>query len=217
MLFEGQYRRFLGMKGGKGPMDARITHQESLATAVVEPVNFEMTRAGRRFFLGISGAVTGIAPVQALPTTAAQWVLWNLDSSATYFLEELGMMLVSGTPGAGGVLMGALFQAPAQSGSGAVGLSVQSASFGARTSKALVKSVVTLTTPAAPTWFPVASNPSPNVGAFPGSATLERRDLAGAIAIPPGYGLALDVLAPAGTAPLFAPFARWIEQETDME
>jgi hypothetical protein len=33
----------------------------------------------------------------------------------------------------------------------------------------------------------------------------------------PGYGLALAVLAPVGTSPLYLPLAEWIELESDME
>ena len=125
MIFEGIYRRFVGLRSGKGQIDARLTHQESLAAALVEPFDFEMTRAARRFYLGISGAVTGIAPVQAIPTTAAQWTFWNADPVASYFLEEILMLLVSGTPGLGGRLLACLFQAPASTGGQAAGFSIQ--------------------------------------------------------------------------------------------
>lgn len=220
MISEGFARRFLALKGGKNQTEMRFTHQESMAMGQVEPVNFEMTRAARRFFLGNSAAVTGIAPVQAIPTTAAQWVIWNADQARSYFFEELGVFLTSGTPGLGGSLWAALFTAPAQSGASAAGMTVQSASQGGMASKAVIKSAVAITAPAAPAWFPlVQSLDAITAAAFSTGygMTLERRDLAGAIAIQPGQGLALAVMAPAGTTPLFAPFARWIEQETDME
>lgn len=220
MIFEGVVRRFTALKSGKSPLDARLTHQESVATASVEPVNFEMTRAGRRFFLGNSAAATGIAPVQAIPTTAAQWVIWNADTTKSYFFEELGVFLTSGTPGLGGSLWISVFNAPAQVGSNATGMTVQSASQGGLTSKAVIKSVITVTSPAAPAWFPIDQS----IDAITAAAfstgygmTLGKRDLAGAIAIQPGQGLGFAVIGPAGTTPLFAPFARWIEQETDME
>ena len=41
------------------------------------------------------------------------------------------------------------------------------------------------------------------------------RDVAGGIAIPPGYGLALSYVGLAGTTPLFAPVAEWFELESD--
>ncbi len=67
MILEGVYRRFVALKGGKAPLDARFTHQESLAVAQVEPEGFEFTRAGRRFRSAFNGTgPTGIAPVQAM-------------------------------------------------------------------------------------------------------------------------------------------------------
>lgn len=217
MIFEGIYRRFMTLRSGKAPIEARFTHQESLAVAVVEPLGFELTRAARRFMLGNSAAITGIAPVQVLPTTAAQWVIWNDDPAQSYFLEELGVYLTAGTPGVGGILLGCLFRAPAQTGASVAGATVSSCSGAAAASRAIVKTGVTITTPAAPVWYPVAANPSPNVTAFASAVFLEHRNLQGRIAVPPGYGLGLAVVAPAGTTPLYAPYGKWSELETDME
>lgn len=217
MLFEGVFRRFQALRSGKGPIDARLTGAESLAVAQVEPPGMEMSRAGRRFNLGYSAAPTGIAPVQALPTTAAQWLIWNADPTRAYWMETLGVYDTSGTPGVGGVLLAALVSLPANTGGSSAGISVASASNGGLASKAIVKSAVTITQPAAPTWVPIADNPSPNVGAFPGSATMVNRNLFGQLVIPPNQGLALAVLALAGTTPLFAPFGTWCELESDLE
>lgn len=220
MIFEAIYRRFQGLRVAKGPLDVRMTHCESLAVGQVEPANFEMSRAGRRFQLGISAAVTGIAPVQAIPTTAAQWALWNADPNQSVLFEELLEVLLSGTPGLGGSLWACLFSAPAQIGSSGAGLSAVSCSLGSRSSKIIVKSGVTITDPAAPAWFQVdESRQNITVAAFStGYANgFGRKDLAGAIALPPGRGLGLAVIAPAGTTPLYGPLARWVEQETDME
>lgn len=221
MIFEGVVRRFSGLRAGKGPLDVRLTHQESVAIAQVEPPNFEMSRAGRRFFLGISAAVTGIAPVQAIPTTVAQWVIWNNDKVKTYFLEELLMILASGTPGLGGsMLVGDIFTTPAQSGANAAGFTVRSASGSAIGSNAVIKSAVTITTPAAPSWYQFDENKSGVAAAAFSTGYANgfgRRDLGGCIAIPPQSGLPLAVMAPAGTTPLYAPMARWVEQEADME
>ena len=81
----------------------------------------------------------------------------------------------------------------------------------------MIKSGVTVTAPAAPNWYPVASNSGANVTAFASSTYLEHRNLQGRIAVPPQQGLALAVVAPAGTSPLFAPFATWFETEADLE
>src|SRR2546427_8778674 len=104
MIFEGIYRRFIPLKSGKGQLDVRLTHQESLATALVEPEGFEMSRAGRRFRSAFNGtAPTGVVPVVAFPTTAAQWVLWNGDTAKAYVMNVVGaMQLVAGPTGVGG-------------------------------------------------------------------------------------------------------------------
>lgn len=220
MIFEGVYRRFQGLRVAKGIIDARFTFTESLAVDQVGLPKQEMTRAGRRFFIGYNAAVTGIAPVQALPTTAAQWVLWNADPNMTYFLEELGAVLLSGTPGLGASLWACLFTAPAQIGALAAGLGVQSASQGGRASKALLKSGITITGPTAPNWFRVDESKSGiTAAAFSTgySNGLVNDRLEGAIAVQPGMGLGLVVMGPAGTTPLYGPTGRWIEAETDAE
>jgi hypothetical protein len=216
MIFEGTYRRFMGLRSGKAPLDARMTHQESLAIGAVEPPGFEMSRAGRRFSLGFNGTVpTGIAPVQAFPTTAAQWGISNVDAAASYFFYSLGAFLLSGTSGLGGELLACIFQTPAQQGF-ATGLVIQNASNSARGSKAAVKSAVTITAPSLPNWFPVAEQIAGAAQVGPASSIVNRQ-IDGRIAVPPGFSLGLAVLAPAGTTPLYLPIAEWIEQETDME
>lgn len=216
MIFEGTYRRFLGLRSGKSQLDARMTHQESLAVGQVEPPGFEMSRAGRRFYLGYTGTVpTGIAPVQAFPTTAAQWVISNVDVAASYFFKSLGALLFSGTSGLGGELLACIFQTPAQQGF-AAGIAVQNASNSARGSKAAVKSAVTITAPALPNWFPIAEQIAGAAQVGPASSIINRQ-IDGRVAVPPGFSLGLAVLAPAGTTPLYLPIAEWVEQETDME
>lgn len=186
------------------------TEYESLRIAAVEPDGYEGSRAGRRFWIGPLSTVTGIAPVQATPTTAAQWALFNNDTIKTYALEELGMMLPSGTAGAGAVLLGTLFQLPAQTAPATGYTVVQNADPASSiTSKMVVKSAVTLTAPATNLWFPIAKNDSTNTAV--GSVAIENRNVRGRILLPPQWGLGLAVVGPAGTTPLFAPFASWLE------
>lgn len=220
MIFEAEYRRFSQLIRGKAAIAARLTHFESLPIDQVAPQQFEGTRAGLRFALGNSGVIVGIAPVQTLPTTSAQWLLWNNNSSASGIgiaFEELGVYLTSGTPGAGGALLAALVSAPAQIGATYAGTAIASASGSTKGSGLIVKTSVTITQPAVPVWYPVAQNPSSNAGAFPGMTFLENRNLQGGLIIPPQSGLALAVLAPLGTLPLFAPFAKWFEAASDFE
>lgn len=222
-ILEGVMRRFL-QAGGKAANDLRLTHWESVAVAQVEPPNMEATRAGLRFLIGNSAAITGIAPVQALPTTAAQWVIWNANNKLSLIFEELGVYLSAGTPGVGGILLACIFNTPSQDAvASTAGTSVASAggpnggSALGTYSDIIVKSAVTITVPAAPTWYPIATNPSPNVTAFAASTFLENRNLGGRIIVPPKMGLALAVVAPAGTTPLFAPFGSGLQALIDNE
>jgi hypothetical protein len=216
------YRRFTAQRSGKAQLDLRATGLESLAVDQVALPGQEMTRAGRRMYIGNNGAITGIAPVQVLPTTTPQWAFYNADPWKTFFLEALGMYCTSGTPGVGGQLMVCLFlQNPAAVGASTAGIGTSSGSGAGIASGQniiLVKSAPgAITNPAAPNWIQVAENISPNVGAFPGSAYMINRGIAGRIAIQPGFGLGLAVVAPAGTTPLFAPMAEGILAESDME
>jgi hypothetical protein len=195
----------------KAQLEARQTFLQSLAIDPVAPVGMELSRAGRRFHIAYNGtAPTGIAPVQAWPTTAAQWAIWNGDSAKSHVWETLGVLPQSGTPGVGGVLLACIFQAPAETGF-ATGLAVASASSSAIGSKASIKSGVTVTTPATPSWFVVADNQPGAVGAGIAGNQIVNRGLAGRIIVPPNAGLGLAVLALAGTTPLFVPYGEWSE------
>lgn len=217
--FIAKARRFTPLRGGEMELPVRMTPLESLAVAQTEPEGMELTRSGRRVFLGNNAAITGIAVVQALPTTAAQWVIWNADAQKTYFFEEIGAYLTSGTPALGGLLLGTIFRTPAQVGASATGTALLNGSGGNSRSNAIVKSGVTITDPAAPVWYFLANNPAAGTpAAFPGAgAFFENRDIRGRLAVPPGYGLGLAIVATDGTTELFAPFASWVEIETDME
>lgn len=221
ILIRGQMRRFQPVKAAKADDEIRMTGLESLAVDQVAPLGWEMTRAGRRVHLGNNAAITGIAPVQALPTVTPQWAIWNTDSNKTIVFKTLGVYCTSGSPGVGGILLAALFQTPAITGASTVGIGLSSASgtgVAVAGSGAVVKSAPgNITTPAAPNWIAIAENTSPNVGAFPGSGTIVNRGIEGRLAIQPNWGLALVVLALAGTTPLFAPFGEWVAIESDPE
>lgn len=216
-LMEAIYRRFGPLRVAKGPLDLRATFTESLAVEQVSAPGHEMTRAGRHFHIAYNGTVpTGIAPVQAFPTTAAQWVIWNTDPAKTYCFYALGAFLFSGTSGLGGELLATVVNAPAQVGASSAGLVVVNAAGSVIGSRAIVKSGVTLTDPAVPLWAPVAEQVGAAAIVGPASCIYNR---GGRVLkeVPPGKGLALAVLAPAGTSPLYLPLAEWDEIETDME
>jgi len=202
---------------GNAEIDTRATGLESLAVDQVAADGMEMTRAGRRFIWGPTNGVTGQAPATALPTTTAQWVLWNGDPYDSYVIDQLGVLLVSGTAAVGTVLLAALVQQPAVVGAQATGMQVTSASNGDHASKALFKANVTLTQPVTPNWWPAAAlyNVS-STAVF--TVGCENRDLRGRLIVPPGQGLALSVLSSgAGTTPLFAPYGMHHEVKLDLE
>lgn len=188
-------------------------------------------RPFKRFAVGISGAVTGVAPVQAIPTTAAQWALVNVANvntaaaggaaptanpgdSDTLFIEELGAVLVSGTPGLGASVWACIFTAPIN-GAAASHVAPVNYAGGALSSGVVVTSGVTISAPAAPAWFPVFESWDPIAAAAFStgySNSIINRRVRG-LAVPPGSALGIAVIAPAGTTPLYAPYAKWTEQQ----
>lgn len=164
-----------------------------------------------RYSLGVNAAITGIAPVQAVQTTAAQWGLTNPSTNTKWmFFDMLGVWLVSGTAGTtGNVVAYTIFTTPAQT-SMTTGLAIQNDSGGSGTSALLAKSAVTITAPAAPVWVPLADIPSSASAAIL-SVSLRHDDLQGRICLPPGFSVGLNVYGAAGSTPLFAPCARWTE------
>jgi hypothetical protein len=216
MLFEGIAGRFTKTAGN---VAARLTSFMSLAVAQVEPDGDELTRAGLRFHFGPVASVTGIAPVQAIPSTAAQWLLWNPASNKrTIFIDEIGVLLVSGTAGAGVVLLGGKVfgtQAPTTvAQASAADMATDGCGSGNGKSQLVIASGVTLS--AAPTaLFVAAKDDTANTAIL--SVAAHNADVRGKIAIPPGTGLALYVCSPAGTSPLFAPFGTYHELDAEIE
>lgn len=196
----------------------RLTGHLSIATAQVEAARQEATRSGRMFYLGNNAAVTGQGIVQTLPTTGVQWGLANGDQNRSYIFDEIGMFLTSGTPGIGGALLACIYTLPIVT-TLVAGTAVQNCSNGGLTSKMGTTKNATATTPAAPVWFPLCSQLSSQTAtAFPGTmGGFEHRNLQGSLILPPNSVLGLAIVAPAGSTPLYAPFARWMEAEIDLE
>ncbi len=179
-----------------------------------EPEGLELSRAGRRFSVGQSAALTGIAPVQAMPTTAAQWVIWNASLTKSLVFEMVGLYTTAGTAGVGSTVVAAIVTLPATATTKA-GITVASLSGSTSSTVALINSGVTVTSPAAPAWFIVARDNSPDTVAL--NVMAFNDNLRGTIVIPPLKGLALCAIAPTGTSPLYAPMAQWTEVELDLE
>lgn len=217
MEIMAKVRRFAIGKAGLSPIVIRATGTESLAVAQVESDGTDMTRAGRRFMLGRSASVTGIAPfTTTLPTTTTQWAIWNADATKSYIFDHLGAVLVSGTSAASITVWAAIYQSPAATGANVAGITVANMSNGGPSSKAIVKSsAVSMTTPANGQWILVAQGDTTNTSVLAVAAT--NYDLRGQIIVPPGQGLGISVCSGTGTTPLFAPMACWSEVELDLE
>lgn len=217
MLMEAVAGRFQKVAG---QIAQAFTGLGSTRIAQTEAEGDEMSRAGLRYILGGPGA-TGIAPVQAIPSTAAQWLIWNPNGNPmTAFVDVLGMLLVSGTAGAGatfyGCPVGPSFAPSTVPTINAAGLLLANANpASGRVSKLIVASAQTLLNAAVGNWTPLGfMNPANTVL---GQTQMENRDIRGKMIIPPGCGLALAVVSPTGTTPLFAPYGVWHEQTSDNE
>lgn len=220
MLLEGIIQRIQGVLANRTPTSIRLTAGGgSVAIAQFEADGDEASRAGVRYYLQ-SSAATGIAPVQALPTTAAQWLIYNpIVNMSTIWLDLLGVLLNSGTAGAGGTLLFGLCGAaqlpttrPTASAAGVV-LSNANPRSSKGTSGLIVAASQTLI--ASPGWAPIAfMNPA---GTVLGQTQIEEGDLRGRIALAPDSGVALAVISPTGTTPLWAPYGSYREYSSDME
>jgi hypothetical protein len=186
----------------------------ALRSTQVEPPGLELSRAGARFAIGQSAALTGIAPVQAMPTTAAQWVIWNSSLTKSLVFEMAGMYLTAGTAGIQSTFVGAIISLPATATTKA-GITVTSLSGSTSTTNALINSGVTVTNPTAPAWFILARDNSPNTVLL--NVLAFNDNLQGTLIVPPLKGLALCAIAPTGTSPLYAPMAQWTEIALDLE
>lgn len=218
MLMEGIAGRFAQRVAGI--MALSLTGNGSLRVAQVEGSEDESTRAGVRFHLSALGA-TGIAPVQALMSTAAQWLIWNPNGNTmTAYIDMLGMHLSSGTAGAGGTFYACpvppkFAPATVPSVSTANALIQNADPVSGRSSNLICVSAQTLLNAVASNWL-LQGFMSPAQTVL-GQTQMENRNINGRLCIPPGCGLALAVISPTGTTPLFTPYASWREYSCDLE
>ena len=223
MLIEGLAGRF--MQRVAGNLVATLTGNTSLRVAQTEGEGDEMTRAGLRIHMSATGA-TGVAPVQAIPSTAAQWMIYNpIGNTTTAFLDVVGMVDLSGTMGSGLCVYACICPpaflpstVPTISAANVKLMNANPAS--QKQSNLIVVSAQTLQNAAVGNWAPIAFGVAKDgVVAVPpvGFAPAEQRDLRGKYCVPPGCGLALACLAPTGTSPTYGPYATWREYIADME
>ena len=197
-----------------------ITQLGSFRVAQLEGEGDEALRAGNAFLYSATGS-TGQAPVQAIPTTTAQWLIYNpTANTVACMVDKIGMLLVSGTAGAGGAMFACPVTAanvPATTPT-AVAASVNRnrSPISPATSQIVIATNQTLQGTAAADWFPIAEmNP---LGTVLGQTFFETSEVPrGKFLIYPGTGLALCVISPTGSSPLFAPYVVGREYAQDVQ
>ena len=217
MLVEAIAQRFVKVSGMVGQL---LTGLGSTRVAQTEGEGDEMTRAGLRYGLSAQGA-TGIAPVQTLMSTAAQWLIFNpLTNPATAFIDELGVILASGTAGAGGsvhaIIVGPNFLPTTVPTKSTANVFITNRSpVSQHASRLVVNSAATLVNAATSDWFPVAA--MDQIGTVLGQTHMINKDIRGKMCIPPGCGIGIAVVSPVGTTPLYTPVGSWREYLADLE
>ena len=191
--------------------DVRLSQHRSLFVQKLEPDLMEFARI-RRLYGANTGAGAALAPVTALPTTTATWILYNPTSNNRVFVPLRAYCWgVSGTLGLGmALLLGApndvVATAPTLHAS-SVNKALMPKSQG---TSAIFGSAATI---AAPVWNVMEARSQ--VSAVEVGSGLVT-DIKGMYLIEPGYGLAGAVLAPVGTTALFGFGLIWGELDLTM-
>lgn len=163
-----------------------------------------------RVFGATSATATAVAPVTAVPTTAAAWFLWNNepDGGRDYYIDRIACWHVSGTAGLGASLLACVTLGRQAIGpTTATNSILQSLSGGPLDTKAIFDTDTTITG-GTPPWI--------NVASFGASAVISVgmglvANMKGAFRVKPGHGLGITVLAPAGATSLFGVSVVWVE------
>lgn len=217
----GLIQRTLTKLGNGMPNELRLTEFGDQSVVQTLPPYAELTRGGRRFH-GSIASLTGLAPVQAIPTTTATVYLYNADPAKAYLLDYLNAVCVAGTPGAGVILLGLMTKPTSTAPTAGAHYSVNNCSPGSGV-RSLAVIAESYTIPAIDTtganswraWVPLVAENTPAAAFLGADASDAFRE--GRLIIPPGWGLALAFLSAAGTSPLFGVVADWTEIELTLE
>lgn len=186
--------------------DIRLSQHRSLFVQQFEPKYMEFARV-RRLYGANTGAGTAKAPVTALPTTTATWVIYNPTTSSRILVPlQVYCWSVSGTLGLGMALLSALPPTKVATAPTAFASSVSNPLMpSSQPTSAIFGNAVTI---AAPVWNVHAARSQ--VSAVEVGSGLVA-DLDGMYLIEPGFCLAAAVLAPVGTTALFGVGFIWGE------
>jgi hypothetical protein len=216
---KGLVGRWGALLGNNNEAELALTSQGSLAIAQREPLYSEASRSGARFIASMN-TLTGIAPVQAWPTTAAAHYIYNGDPIKTYVIDYLGFTCLAGTPASGGSLLGLIIK-PTGTLPTMGGYNVVNASGSGNASRAVIATGYTIPAIAAAVtpWsgWVILNTANLAAAAYVGGGDASDNFKDGRLQIQPGYGLALTVLSGAGTTPLFGVHAEWLEAQLDMQ
>ena len=163
-----------------------------------------------RIFGATFGTGTAIAPVQAVPTTAAAWSVYNgePDGGRDLYIIQAAAHSVSGTLGLGLALLGCVSLARQTTVPTDYASSIKSSLCGgAFDSKALFDQDHTITG-GTPAWMTLAARSQVSAVEV-GSGLVAPVD--GFMKVPPGHIAGFTVLAPVGTTALFGVSAIWAE------
>lgn len=170
----------------------------------------------RRIFGASTGAGTAIAPVTAIPTTAAAWALFNPEEPGgpSYAILQVGCYSVSGTLGLGMSLLGTVAQAPVTGTKPAAYASSVMANLtgSKKLPAAILAQAVTLVDTAA--WVVLASRDQVSAVSV-GSGLVA--DVKGMLIVPPQHVAGFTILAPVGTTALFGVSIVAAELDLDIE
>lgn len=215
MIFSGIISRLFKQPSNLDGAPVRLSNYASVSAAMVEPFYLELTRQAKRFHGGLQILANAIAPVQAIPTTAATLALYNNDTRGNGLaisLDWINTYLASGTPAAGKTIFVAVARPTTVPTVGATGYGVGSLNASSQGSMAIF--AANLTFPTGTQWTALDSDFQPaaaNVGQ--GDNPI---DLAGRIVVPPGLALGIAIFSGVGTAPLYGVSLQWSELELDL-
>lgn len=196
---------------------------ESLITTKSEPDGVDLARAGVRWAGSFTSVAVGIASSASIPSTTAQFMLWNgeSDGGKSYILEDVTSLVLTGTSAVGASILWALSTERIAKPSLVGGYTVTS--FSCKTpirgvtgsevpgTKAIFSSNRTF--PVDPDgWALYANVGSPAMTVGGGLS----RETQGRIIIPPGYALGLNIFDSSSAMTwLLAPI--WLELSLDLE
>lgn len=181
----------------------------ALLVSQAGPKYSALSRNGR-VFGATFGTGTAIAPVQAVPTTAAAWDLYNgeADGGRDYYILQVAAHSVSGTLGLGMGLLGCVSLARQTTVPTDYASSIKSSlSGGPFDSRAIFDQDQTITG-GTPAWQLLASRDQVSAVSV-GSGLVAVVD--GMMRVQPGHIAGFSVIAPVGTSALFGVSVIWAE------